>query len=74
MAAACTVLSVVCIRYPRSRPICLVAGLLVGMVLVGLNYHFFSDVIAGGFVGLSIGWIATVIWDAYVDRNSPKRR
>ena len=69
MAAACTVLSVVFIRYPPFRPLCLIVGLLVGMVLVGSNYHFVSDVIAGAFVGLSIGWIATVIWDAWVDRR-----
>ena len=73
MAAACTVLSVVFIRYPRSRPMCLIGGLLVGVVLIGLNYHFVSDVIAGAFVGLSIGWIATVIWDACVDRGIARK-
>ena len=74
MAAACAVLSVICIRYPRSWPVCTGAAILVGTALVGANYHFFSDVIAGSFVGISIGWIATIIWDAYANRNSPKRR
>jgi membrane-associated phospholipid phosphatase len=63
MAAACTVIAVVWIRYPQFRQLCVVAGLLVGMGLVGGNYHFLSDVVVGAFVGLSIGWIAIASWD-----------
>ena len=44
-------------------------GLLIAAGLVGGNYHFLSDVIAGAFIGLSIGWIATVVWDACADRG-----
>jgi membrane-associated phospholipid phosphatase len=73
MAAVCTVLSVVWIRYPHFRPFCVIAGLLVGVLLVGANYHFLSDVVAGAFVGLSIGWIATVIWDGCADRGIVRR-
>jgi membrane-associated phospholipid phosphatase len=69
MAAACTVLAVVWIRYPDFRSYSVVAGLLVGAVLVGANYHFLSDVIAGAFVGISIGWITTVVWDACAARG-----
>jgi membrane-associated phospholipid phosphatase len=69
MAAACTVLSVVWIRYPHFRSYSVVAGLLVGAVLVGANYHFLSDVIAGAFVGISIGWIATVVLGACAARG-----
>jgi membrane-associated phospholipid phosphatase len=69
MAAACTVLSIVWIRYPDFRPFSVIAGLLVGTVLVGANYHFLSDVIAGAFVGISVGWIATVIWDVCVAKR-----
>ena len=69
IAAVCTVISVLWIRYPQYRLFYLIAGLLPGSGLVGANYHFLSDVIAGAFVGLSIGWIATVIWDACAARG-----
>jgi membrane-associated phospholipid phosphatase len=69
MAAACAVLSVIWIRYPYFRSFYVIAGLLVGTVLTGANYHFLSDVIAGAFVGVSIGWIAIEIWDACAARG-----
>jgi membrane-associated phospholipid phosphatase len=65
MAAMCTVIGIVWIRYPNIRWLCLIAGLSVAVGLIGENYHFLSDVIAGGFVGLTIGWVATVAWDKY---------
>lgn len=70
MAATCTVISVLWIRYPAYRWLYLVVGMLIGVGLVGVNYHFLSDIIAGAFVGLSSGWLATTIWDAYADRGS----
>ena len=63
MAAACTVISVLWLRYPHFRWSYLIVGLFVGTALVGANYHFLSDVIAGAFIGASMGWMATVIWD-----------
>jgi len=71
MAATCTVISVLWIRYPQFRQIYLIAGLVIGAALVGANYHFLSDVVAGAFVGLSSGWFATVIWDTYAARGGP---
>ena len=65
MAAACTVISVLWVHYPRFRRIYVIAGLLVGTALIAGNYHFLSDVIGGAFLGLSSGWLATVIWDRY---------
>jgi membrane-associated phospholipid phosphatase len=62
MAAACAVLSVLWLWYPRLRWFCATAGLAVGAGLIGANYHFLSDVIAGAFVGTSTGWMATAIW------------
>jgi membrane-associated phospholipid phosphatase len=64
MAATCAVITVLWISYPRLRWLYLIVSLLVGAGLVGANYHFLSDVIAGAFVGLSTGWMATAIWDA----------
>ena len=73
MAATCTVISVLWIRYPHFRWFYLIVGLFVGTALVGANYHFLSDVIAGAFVGASSGWMATVIWDACATRRMAPR-
>lgn len=70
MATACAVISVLWVRYPQFRFVYLAAGLLIAAVLVGTNYHFLSDVIGGTFLGISIGWMGTVIWDACVARSS----
>ncbi len=62
MATACAVLSVLWFSYPRWRWLYSVAGLAVGAGLVVANYHFLSDVIAGAFLGGSIGWLVTAVW------------
>jgi membrane-associated phospholipid phosphatase len=62
MATTCAVISVLWIWYPRLRLLCAIAGIVVGVGLVGANYHFLSDVIAGAYIGISIGWMATAIW------------
>jgi membrane-associated phospholipid phosphatase len=61
-AAICAVMSVLWICYPRFRPLyaLCVAAVVVG--LIGADYHFLSDVIAGGFIGVWTGWITVVIW------------
>lgn len=64
MATACAVLSVLWIWYPRLRWLWTAAGLAVGAGLVGANYHFLSDVIAGAFLGVSAGWLVRSIWKA----------
>lgn len=69
MAAICALISVLWIRYPDFQWLYLTTGLLIAAGLVGGNYHFISDVIAGAFVGLSIGWVATVIWDNWARRK-----
>lgn len=66
MAATCAVISVLWILYPRLRWLCTIAGLAVGAVLVGADYHFLSDVIAGAFVGISAGWMVTAFWKSWV--------
>jgi membrane-associated phospholipid phosphatase len=40
-----------------------VAAVAIG--LIGANYHFLSDVTAGGFVGVSSGWMLTLLWKAH---------
>jgi membrane-associated phospholipid phosphatase len=57
MTATCAILAVLWTWYPRWRALWILAGLGVATALVAGNFHFLSDVIAGAFVGLSIGWI-----------------
>ena len=72
-ASACAVLSVLWFWYPSLRAIWIISGLAVGAGLVGLNYHFLSDVIAGAFVGLSMGWLMTAIWAVASPATFPRR-
>ena len=62
MGAVCAAISVLWIWYPRWWLLWAMSVLGAGAALVGTNYHFLSDVIAGGFVGASIGCIATAVW------------
>ncbi len=66
MATACAVLVVLWAWYPRLRWLWTVAGFAVGAGLVGGNYHFLSDVIAGAFLGISTGWLVSSIWKVSV--------
>jgi membrane-associated phospholipid phosphatase len=63
-AATCALISVLWILYPRLRPHYALAVLAVTGGLIGANYHFLSDVIAGGFVGISTGWMTIALWRA----------
>ncbi len=40
------------IYYPRYRSIVLIFLILLGAALIGTNYHFLSDVIAGAYIGI----------------------
>jgi membrane-associated phospholipid phosphatase len=72
MATSCAVLAVVWLWYPRFRQLCMVAGLAVGAGLVGANYHFLSDVVAGAFLGASVGLMATGIWEIAAPTTFPR--
>lgn len=63
-AAICALTSVLWICYPRYWPLYLAAILAVSIGLVGADYHFLSDVIAGIFVGTSTGWMLVAAWNA----------
>ncbi len=49
------IVSVVWIAYPGWRWACVLAALITAISLVGMDYHFVGDVIAGGFVGGIVG-------------------
>jgi len=69
MSATCAVIAVFWIGYPRLRPLYAVVVLAVAVGLIGADYHFLSDVIAGSFVGASTGWMVT----ALIERRAPLR-
>ncbi len=62
--AICAVISVLWISYPRWRVVYVLCVAAVAIGLLGANYHFLSDVIAGGFVGVSTGWMTISLYDA----------
>ena len=62
ITAICAVASVLWIYYSRLRPIYLMVTLAVLVGLVGNNYHFLSDTIAGTFVGASTGLMVTMLF------------
>jgi membrane-associated phospholipid phosphatase len=64
-AVTCAVISVLWMFYPKLRAVYLLVFLAVAIGLIGANYHFLSDIIAGAFVGVSTGWMATALWQAY---------
>jgi membrane-associated phospholipid phosphatase len=49
------------VAFPRSWWACVLAVLAEAVGLVGMNYHFVGDVVAGGFVGGLVG-----VWAAYL--------
>lgn len=63
MTATLALVSVLWLRYPRLRPLYALIVLAVAVALVGANFHFLSDVIAGGFIGASTGWMTVVLFD-----------
>jgi undecaprenyl-diphosphatase len=53
--AAATALSM---AYPRARPLLYLSAAAVGLSRIHLGHHFLSDVIAGGAIGVGVGWIS----------------
>jgi membrane-associated phospholipid phosphatase len=62
-AMACTVMTVLWICYPRFRPLYALCMVAASVGLVGANFHFLSDVIAGSYLGISAGWLGVAVWE-----------
>jgi len=62
--ATCAVIAVLWFCWPKLRWLwaLIVATVVIG--LLGANFHFLGDIVAGGFVGWSVGWIAVRLWEA----------
>ena len=61
--AICAVMSVLWICYPKFRALYALLIAAVGIGLIGADYHFLSDVVAGGFLGVSTGWMTVSFWE-----------
>lgn len=61
-AVAAAVLSVPWILFPKLRVVSAICVIAVDIGLVVLNIHFLSDVIAGNFVGFSMGLFTITLW------------
>jgi len=74
VAAVCAVITVLWWSYPNLRPIYAACVATVAVGLIGANYHFLSDIIAGIFVGISVGHITTKISGGKLisESSSPK--
>jgi membrane-associated phospholipid phosphatase len=55
-AISIAIVSVIWIMTPRWRAIAVLTALLLSVAVVVSNYHWLSDVIAGAFLGASVGW------------------
>jgi membrane-associated phospholipid phosphatase len=64
MVAICAIMSVFWICWPRLRSICAICVALVFVGQLGANYHFMSDLVAGGFLGFSVGLLVIALWNA----------
>lgn len=62
MVAICSVAMVLWIYYPRLWPIYLAVIVLVAGGLIGADYHFLSDILAGGFIGSSVALFCCVLF------------
>jgi membrane-associated phospholipid phosphatase len=61
-AAVCALLSVAWRFYPRFRFLYVFTAISFSALLVVMNFHFLADVIAGAFLGSSIGVACCAIW------------
>ena len=62
MASVAALAFVFGIYYPKYRWACLLVSVVAGASLIGTNYHFLGDVIAGGFLGSSIALMTVAFW------------
>jgi membrane-associated phospholipid phosphatase len=75
MVAISAITSAFWLLYPQSRWICAICIATVFVGQLGANYHFVSDVIAGGFVGFSVGLMIIYLWKCSAPlKSSPENK
>ena len=63
MVAISAIVSAFWFLHPRSRLICAICIATVFIGQLAANYHFVSDLIAGGFIGFSVGLMIISLWE-----------
>jgi membrane-associated phospholipid phosphatase len=63
MVAISAIISAFWFRHPRLRGIYAICIATVFIGQLGANYHFVGDLIAGGFVGFSVGLMIISLWE-----------
>ena len=63
MVAISAIISIFWILHPQLRWIGMLSVAAVFIGQLGANYHFVSDLIAGGFIGFSIGLVTIELWE-----------
>jgi membrane-associated phospholipid phosphatase len=69
MASICALIFVFWACYPKHRLLYAVCIIAMASALIVGNYHFVSDVIAGGFVGGSSAWLMVSVGQAWDRRR-----
>lgn len=64
--AICAVIVSLWLYYPQPRILYLLPVLVISVGLLGANYHFLSDIIAGCFIGTSIAVFCTSLFRSTV--------
>jgi membrane-associated phospholipid phosphatase len=62
-AAVCAVAGVLWITYPRFRLLYLAGAAAMAIALVAGDFHFLSDVLGGGFLGVSVALLVLGAWN-----------
>jgi membrane-associated phospholipid phosphatase len=72
-AVGAAILSIMWMSFSKVRAACAVVLVAADISLVVLNLHFLSDVVAGTFVGVSVGLFTVALWHAIepVMRGAP---
>ena len=70
MTEVCTVMAVLWAAYPAFRWLYVTLAALVALGLIGADYHWLSDVIAGAFLGTAVGAIGARIGQATSGRSA----
>lgn len=73
MLATCAILSVFWLRHPSARPVCAIAIAVEFLSLLGADYHFVSDLAAGGFVGFVVGHLVVALWEVHQGPRSDEQ-
>jgi membrane-associated phospholipid phosphatase len=68
MTAVCAAMTVLWFLWPRARLLYALAVAATAAGLLGLNYHFLSDILAGAYLGWAVGLATLTIGSSAAER------